>query len=181
MDRVLPVLKWGGVTLGGLAAVLFIVSFLLPGHVHVERSITIAAEPAEVFNVVGDLHRSDEWSPWLERDPNAKIKIEGDPGAGQKMSWASEHKNVGAGRQEVIGFVPNELMEVDLFFEGQGEAKAYFELTPVEGGSQLTWGFDTDLGMNPLMRYMGLMFDSWVGADYEKGLAKLKTVVESEA
>jgi effector-binding domain-containing protein len=35
--------------------------------------------------------------------------------------------------------------------------------------------------MNPVMRYMGLMFDTWVGKDYEEGLANLKQIVESQA
>lgn len=42
-----------------------------------------------------------------------------------------------------------------------------------------TWGFDTDLGMNPIARYFGLVMDSMLGADYEKGLAKLKQVCEA--
>jgi hypothetical protein len=32
--------------------------------------------------------------------------------------------------------------------------------------------------MNPMARWMGLMFDRWIGADYEAGLAKLKQVAE---
>ena len=31
------------------------------------------------------------------------------------------------------------------------------------------------------MRYMGLMFDTWVGKDYEEGLANLKQLVEAQA
>ena len=45
-------------------------------------------------------------------------------------------------------------------------------------GTKITWGFDSDLGMNPIARWMGLMFDSWIGADYETGLANLKNLVE---
>ena len=41
------------------------------------------------------------------------------------------------------------------------------------------WKLLGNLGFNPVARYMGLMFNDWVGADYEKGLAKLKRVVES--
>ena len=36
-------------------------------------------------------------------------------------------------------------------------------------------------GNNPMMRWMGLMFDKWVGADYETGLASLKELAEKEA
>jgi len=35
-----------------------------------------------------------------------------------------------------------------------------------------------DLGNNPIARYAGLMFDKWIGGDYEKGLARLKQVME---
>jgi len=41
------------------------------------------------------------------------------------------------------------------------------------------WGFATDMGMNPIARWMGLMMDRWVGADYQKGLARLKDLVEA--
>ena len=37
------------------------------------------------------------------------------------------------------------------------------------------------LGMNPVMRWMGLMIDGPIGADYERGLARLKNVAEQEA
>jgi effector-binding domain-containing protein len=35
--------------------------------------------------------------------------------------------------------------------------------------------------MNPIARYMGLMFDSWIGKDYDAGIANLKRVVEAQA
>jgi effector-binding domain-containing protein len=40
---------------------------------------------------------------------------------------------------------------------------------------------DTDVGMSPVGRYMGLMFDTWIGKDYEEGLANLKKLVEENA
>ena len=41
------------------------------------------------------------------------------------------------------------------------------------------WGFDVELSRNPIERYFGLMFDSMIGADYERGLENLKKLVES--
>ena len=42
------------------------------------------------------------------------------------------------------------------------------------------WRFSTVLsGIGD--RWMGLMFDRWIGADYVKGLAKLKALAEKEA
>ena len=60
-----------------------------------------------------------------------------------------------------------------------GNATATYRLTPAGAGTKVTWGFNTDVGANPFMRWMGLMFDRWVGADYEDGLGRLKKLVES--
>src|SRR5690606_16939708 len=43
----------------------------------------------------------------------------------------------------------------------------------------VTWSMQADMGNNPIGRWMGLMMDSIVGADYETGLASLKKLVES--
>jgi carbon monoxide dehydrogenase subunit G len=60
-----------------------------------------------------------------------------------------------------------------------GPADAAFELAPQGGGTQVTWTFETELGMNPIKRYFGLMLDRLLGADYEAGLTALKALVES--
>jgi hypothetical protein len=61
-----------------------------------------------------------------------------------------------------------------------GKAMASLELAPVGGGTGVTWGFKSQL--NGIMeRWFGLLFDRWIGADYEKGLAKLKALAEKEA
>ena len=61
-----------------------------------------------------------------------------------------------------------------------GTADAVFSLEGFDGGTRITWGFTTDVGYNPMMRWMGLMFDKWIGADYEAGLASLKELAEKE-
>ena len=47
--------------------------------------------------------------------------------------------------------------------------------------TRATWSFDMDVGMNPLMRWMGLIIDGPIGADYERGLARLKELAERDA
>ena len=34
------------------------------------------------------------------------------------------------------------------------------------------------MGARPAGRWLGLMMDNWVGADYERGLSNLKALVE---
>lgn len=155
-------------------------AFLTPQQAHLERSLVMAASPEEVFNVVNDLSRFNEWSPWARKDPAAKYTMEGQPaGEGAKMTWTSEP--LGNGSMEIIESTQFSHVKTKLEF-GQGNpAFGTYTFAPAEGGTKVTWAFDSDLGMNPMMRYMGLMFDSWIGKDYEEGLANLKGIVEKSA
>ena len=168
----------------GLAVLVALVvggAYLLPGVAHVERSTVMAASPEEVFSVVNDMSRFNEWSPWAKLDPNTKYTMEGSPtGVGAKMSWSSANENVGTGTQEIIESTPFSHVKTKLDFGGQ-VATATFTFAPGEGGTKVTWAFDSELGMNPVARYFGLMFDGMIGKDYEAGLANLKALVEKNA
>jgi effector-binding domain-containing protein len=109
-----------------------------------------------------------------------ELTLDGPPqGVGAKISWKSEGE--GSGTQEIIESEPFSRVKTKLDFGDQGTAFATFNLESAEGGTKVTWSFETDVGMNPVMRYMGLMFDAWVGKDYEEGLANLKALVEEQA
>jgi hypothetical protein len=154
-------------------------AYLLPRGVQVERSVAIAAPPEAVFPYVNSLQRAAEWSPWLGIDPDLRPTFEGpDEGVGNRMTWSSDNPDVGSGSQVITVSVPNEQVESDLDFGDMGAAKAWLTLVPEGAGTKVTWGLNTDMGNNPIGRWMGLMMDRWVGADYERGLGKLKTLVE---
>jgi hypothetical protein len=95
------------------------------------------------------------------------------------MNWQSANPNMGTGSQTIARLEPEEAVEVDLDFGAMGPAEATIDLEPTPMGTRVTWGFSTDLGFNPIGRYMGLMFDGWIGGDYERGLTKLKAVAET--
>lgn len=156
------------------------IGLLLPRRPHVERSIVIAAPRATVFTLVNGFGSFNKWSPWAARDPQAQYAYEGPAaGIGAKMSWTGDPKKVGSGSQEITASVPYERVTTRLDFGAQGNATAQFTLTPEGDAIRVTWGFDADLGMNPVGRYFGLMFDGLIGPDYERGLAGLKTLAES--
>ena len=169
----------------GILAVLIVVfvagAYLLPREVSVARTTTIDAPASAVFPHVNSLKATEAWSPWLDRDPNVELSYEGpDQGAGAKMAWASENRNVGNGTQEIIASETDKRVATHLDFGDMGTADAEFLLVEADGKTEITWGFTTDMGNNPMGRWMGLMMDGWVGGDYEAGLAKLKTLVESQ-
>ena len=172
-------IKW----LFGIIVVLSIVfvagAFLLPKEVAVARSIEIDAPAEQVFPHVNSLKAGAEWSPWLDRDPDVQLAYSGpDEGVGAKLDWTSDHPQVGNGSQMISASVPNEKVTTELDFGDMGTAVANFDLVENNGKTQVTWGFETDMGNNPVGRWMGLMMDSWVGGDYEAGLANLKALVE---
>ena len=163
-----------------LIVLLALIGLFLPSAAHVERSVSIAAPPAAVYDIVDDLRRFNEWSPWFEKDPKARYSFSGpERGVGSRLEWSSDHSSVGTGSQEIVESVPDQRVRTHLDFGSQGSGESVLTIAPEAAGTKLTWGFDTDLGNNILRRYFGLAMDSIVGAEYEHGLGKLKALAES--
>ncbi len=170
------------VTLIVIVVALAGVSYLLPGKAEVSRSITIDAPPEAIFPYVNSMQETEKWSPWLSRDPETKLAYSGpETGVGNTLNWSSEHPQVGSGSQEIVESVENQKVRTSLDFGPMGTASASFVLQPEGAGTEVTWGFTSDLGMNPMTRWMGLMMDRWVGSDYERGLDNLKALVEGQS
>ncbi len=162
-----------------LIALLIVIGFVLPQNQHVERFTNIDATPEEIYPYLNNPHSFNQWSPWAKIDPDMKIVYTGpESGSGSGMSWSSEHPNVGNGSWVITNIVEGESVDMKMDFGEQGGATSSFRLNPEGSTTQLIWSFDTDAGMNPLMRWFGLMMDKWVGSEYEKGLADLKSLIE---
>ena len=171
-------LKWLFYLIVLVAVIVVGGSFFLPSEAVVTRSTEIAAPPEKVFAIVGDVRRFQEFSPWAELDPNAKYSFEGpETGVGQKMSWTSTNSNVGSGSQTISEYQPPTHVASELDFGEMGKSTATWDLVPTATGTQATWSFRGQLD-GIVMRWFGLMFDKWIGDDYEKGLARLKVAAE---
>lgn len=158
--------------------VLALVAFALPREITVSRAIAINAPAGKIFPLVNDL-RKHSWSPWVQLDPNAKFSYSGPAqGKGQKVNWQSERQDVGTGSQEITASETDKLIETALDFGEHGTATAGFDFQQDGATTNVTWRFKTDAGNNPIKRWMGLMFDTWIGESYEKGLANLKELAE---
>jgi len=174
------IVKWILGSLIVIIAVLGIIGMLLPRDVTVARSIEIDAAAADIFPFVNDLRAGVDWSPWLSQDPETRLIFsEVATGKGATLDWASDNGNVGSGRMEITDVRPNERLEVALDFGAMGMADAFWDFVEVSGKTTVTWGFATDMGAGPAGRWMGLMMDSWIGADYQRGLENLKALVEA--
>lgn len=175
-------MKFVKITLGII--VVLVVAFLvggtlLPTGQYVERSAIVRADPADVFSLVSDYRQFNRWSPWAAYDPDAEYEFSGPAtGVGSTMSWRSEDPSVGNGTQEIVEIEPVTMVKSKLTFEGfDTPSYATFTLQATGNGTRVTWSFDANMD-TLLGRYMGLMMDKWVGADYELGLARLKQLAE---
>lgn len=169
-----------------LFAAFVVTGYLLPKQVHIERSITVDRPASMMFELLNSYRHFNDWSPWAGRDPNAEFVISGsESGVGARMSWIGEPHLVGSGWQEIVASKPYEQINIKLDFDAQGIADTGFTLVAQGDATVITWFFDSDLteGVNYLdsflARYFGLLFDRWVGGDYELGLANLKHFAES--
>lgn len=164
-----------GVVLLAAAAI----GLALPRQVHVERSLFINASRSTVFTILNGYTHFNKWSPWAALDPDAKYTYEGPvAGVGAAMSWVGDPATMGSGSQRITESRPWEMVRTAIDFGPQGRAIGTFSLVEDGAGTMATWGFDTDLGMNPVSRYFGLMFERMIGGDFERGLEGLRKLAE---
>lgn len=162
-----------------LVALAVGVAFVLPQHATAKRETVMAASPQQVFLIVNDMSRWNDWAPWAKMDPEMKLKFEGPAqGVNAKMSWTSA--KLGNGSITITSAEEFKKIVQALDFDG-ASATSTFEFVPADGGTKVTWTFENDAGMNPISRYFGLLVDSMVGKDYETGLANLKLLAEADA
>jgi hypothetical protein len=168
------------IALLAVIAIFLIVVALQPSEFHVERTATMAAPPATVFDQVNDFHKWDSWSPWAKLDPNAKIAFEGPPvGTGTIMTWAGNNQ-VGEGKMTLTESKPNELVKinVDIVKPMAGSSTTEFAFKPDGDKTAVTWSMSGH--QNFLAKAMCLVMNGkkMMSDIMDKGLANMKSVVE---
>ena len=149
----------------------------MPSFEHT-RSITIAGPPGAVHAFVDDFHAWAKWSPWEGLDADLTRTYSGpDKGVGARYAWAG--KKSGQGSMVITGATPHRI-DIDLHFVKPFKANnvAVFRFDAEGTATQVSWTMSGT--RNVWMALMGrLFFDAMIGKDFEKGLAKLKGLVEA--
>ena len=168
--------------IGGIIALLLLVSLVAPKSYEVHRSIVIDRSLEEVYDYLRMIKNQSEWSPWKKKDPDMKQEYLGTDGeVGFIAKWEG-NKDVGVGEQEITRLEPNNSIETELRFFKPWKSVSNGYLTVEQVGQNQTkvvWGFK---GVNPipfnlLMLFMN--FDKAVGKDFDEGLGSLKNVLEN--
>ena len=169
------------ITLGVIVVVLVVVVAMQPSEFRVARSTTVSAPPAAVFAQVNDFHKWEGWNPWGKIDPAMKQTYEGAPaGVGAIYTWVG-NREVGEGRMTITESRPSDLIRVQLeFFKPFAATSiAEFSFKPEGNQTAVTWSM---FGQNNFMAkaiHLFMNMDKMIGGQFEKGLASMKSIVES--
>jgi hypothetical protein len=165
----------------GLWVVLMVVGFFLPGHYRVERKTVIAASPAVIYPLVGDLKAWKKWGVWFARDPDMKISYS--PATNEVGAWSEwTSKSQGDGKMTISSTHPSDLFQYQMEFKDVGMVSlGGMTMTPIDTTmTQVSMTMEGDLRRNPMYRWFGLFMDKLVGPDFESGLANLKRISEEK-
>ena len=169
-----------------IAAAVIVIGFVIvvatrPSEFRVTRSTTISAPPSSVFEQVNDFHRWNDWSPWARMDPNARNSYDGAAaGVDAGFAWSGNSK-VGEGRMTITESVPPQRIGIRLEFIRPFKATnlAEFTFRPQGDQTHITWSMSGRA--NFFFKAMGLLMncDDMIGKDFDRGLAQMKSIVES--
>ncbi len=170
--------------LGLILATFMLIAALKPSEYLIKRDVMINAKPDAIFPFLISMKNADKWMPWKEQDPKVQNTYSGpEEGIGSISSWNSPGQ-MGTGKAEVIGVIPNQSVKTKITYTKPMEMNqdSEFVLTPMGDATKMTWAVT---GNQPFFARLmcTLMFmnmDKYVGRMFEKGLNKLKMTVEGK-
>lgn len=170
----------GALVLGALAALLvlfLVVGFVLPGTWSAQASVEIAAPPQAVFPWLDSPRAWTRWTPW----PDSGLVVGGPAhGVGASMSW--NDSNLGDGHFQVVEADAPRVVRYRVEVQKKSmRTDGTLRLQERNGQTEVTWREDGDFGHNPLMGYWARVMRRLQGAQLQKDLTKLKTLVEGGA
>jgi len=176
-------LKIIGLGLLVVIAIVLIAALFVSKEFKYEKSITINKPIEQVWEHTNSLADLDEWSPWLDYDPNMKQEFTGVDGTvGAKVTWESEHEKVGKGSQTISKIEAPTLFATDLKFHTpyESEAKGYVKLRAEGDQTVVTWGFESEMPYPFNLMKLVMNIEEEIGKDFTLGLEKLKALCEAE-
>lgn len=169
------------VFLGVLTLILLlgIGSLFISNIHHIERSTYINASPKVIFRELNTLKQWEKWNTWLKLDTTMKISYNDIPsGTGARLQWTSANQNVGNGTLTITKSIPEQLVEVELNFDGKGKGLNGFKIEPAGDSTKLTTYFTSEMGWNPVLKYFSLMTKNAVIEMTDNGLKSIKDYIE---
>ncbi|MEX0813539.1 MAG: SRPBCC family protein [Chitinophagales bacterium] len=159
----------------------FLIGFTLPERILVESKTEINRSPEDVLDFLDNLRNWEKWSEInAQNDSTLKVEYSGtSAGVGSIMTW--ERKALGKGSIKITRITQMPVLHYILEPESSNllfDCKFEIRKTEQPGKSNVRWVVVTDLGLNPVMRYAGILLKSSLKSETEKEIEKLKAVLE---
>ncbi|MEQ1734738.1 MAG: SRPBCC family protein [Bacteroidia bacterium] len=119
----MKILKYIGIALVSIVALLLIIALFIPKQYTVSVTETINKPQQEVFDYVKLVKNQEYYSVWVMSDLSSLSYAGVDGTVGCIQSWNSKNDNVGEGAQEITQISPNRI-DVDLRFKRPFESNA---------------------------------------------------------
>jgi Polyketide cyclase / dehydrase and lipid transport len=167
-----------------LAFIALIVIVVVLGQTNefvVSRQIKISATAEQIFPHVNELRNWEAWNPWGPLDPNCRMTYDGPPaGASASYSWSGNNK-IGAGRNTITESRPNDFVRFRLEFLRPMTATNAVEFAFQSRGDDTLVIWTMSGKRNFTGKLFGLLLncDKMCGDQFDKGLAKIKSIVEA--
>ena len=166
----------------GVLAIIGILVYAatLSNTFQVQRSLRINASPEKIYPLINNMRGMNSWNPFAEADPEIKITYSGpESGKGARYDWTGNSK-VGEGNIEITdASAPNRVtLQLNMLKPLEAHNTVVFTLVPNGDGTDVIWAMN---GERPFIgKVMDAVFnmDRMVGGQFEKGLAKLKSIAE---
>lgn len=171
----------------GILILILLVGFLVlclvtPAEFVMERSTTINAPKAVVWNQMSKFNNWTNWSPWEEMDSTMKWEVTGTDGEkGSEYHWFGS-KSSGEGRITNTGVTEGKMTYSMQFISPmEGTSDGFVQVEEKDGKVIATWHFHENMGF--FMRGMGAVMGmkSMMQTSFDRGLELLKTYSEAHA
>ena len=172
------------ISLSLIVIIIFVVIVLLiraPKSYRVTRSILINATPAEIFPYANNPQTMQEWNPFTMDDPTLKMTYSGpSEGIGAQSAWDG-NSNTGKGQATIIESEMQKKVTVRLEFVKpmKGTNRGEYLLEEKGLATLFTWSLYEE-SFVPRVLSQVINLDKIIGDQFERGLEKLKTIVESK-
>jgi len=147
---------------------------------HLQRSIVIDASPERIFPLINDLRAHESWSPFDKPDPDTRKTHAGAmQGAGAVYEWNGKGQ-AGSGRLSILESGPSLIgMRLEMLKPFKTSNLVTFTLLSAGEATNLTWSMQGPMPYPAKVMHTLFNMDRMVGKQFEAGLTKLKTIVES--
>ena len=168
---------------GSVIAVIALIGSLLPRSYDFQTSVIVDAPSAKIFPYLNSLRAWPDWSRQWNPDEIEELTITYNgaaEGVGAAQSWTDRR---GDGKLWITESTANELVAFEMDFANFPRMSSRIELESSQpaGQTMVTWRSSGRLPAGPFYSYFGSFFSTRMRHEYEKSLAKLKQVVESDS